>query len=374
MALLHHLSDILLIYAARLLNVDYIAFSFPRAWLLLWIFVLLIPWAIRNFRHQLKIARLMEAVLPRWTIFFSKLSFLLALFFLIVTIAEPYGITAIKKPVYKNEAIDFSIDITPSMLATDIAPNRITKVKDELITTVRKLNQSGIATLCLGVFTLSYQRLLECTEDSVNFENVLHGLDSSFAPDQGTDLLAALPDDYDFMKKEVISPKTRITLFIITDGGMGICRDIRTDQFRVLKPDWDEKNLEATLLKFRKDNIRVIPIGVGGKKPVEVRTLDSEGKSIAVTAPNCKFLYTILDEKIIGQIAEWSGDKNRKLLLQNNVSLSDFIEKTILTSREVNSYVMEKNRKELWRYPFILAIIFSFLGSGVLSFIQRLKN
>lgn len=372
MVLLRHLPDILLSGASRLLNVDHVAFLFPRSWLLLWAFAFLVPWAIRAFIHHLKTARIMEARPPRLRLFFSMVSLLAMLFFLIVTLAEPYSVIVVQMPVYKDEILDFSIDNSLSQQATDIAPSRMAKVKSELIGAIQRLNQEGISTLCLGAFTVAYERLLECTQDVANFENYARNLNISSAPDKGTDLLAALPNDYDLMRKDVIPPKARITLFVITDGGMGICRDKQTNQLRVLKPDWNEENLREAIFKFRKDNIRVIPIGVGGKKPVEVYVPDYEGRSVAVTVSGCESLYTVLDEKIIEKIAEWSGDKNRKFFLQRDTSLGDFIEKTVLTSREVSSYVPQEKRKELWRYSLVAAIILGLIGSGTLRWTQRI--
>src|SRR3989344_9643902 len=96
------------------------------------------------------------------------------------------------------------------------------------------------------------------------------------------------------IRAEVIPKNSRITLFLITDGGKEMSRDKLTGAVIASEPDWKEDELQKKAAELSKSGVRVFPFWIGGTKPAPV-IVDGET------------YYTLLDEKIIKKIALWSG-------------------------------------------------------------------
>lgn len=335
-----------------------IAFRFPQVFWALIFLPLLIFLAGRAFLLGSRVLRVMGAKPAGIRRFLSAAGLLLALVCFTIAIAEPYVVESLKKPVWKGEAVDFVVDLSLSQNAEDITPRRIDAVKTALLKAADILSQNGLTTLCLGFFTTSFNRLIECSPDIANFKAIVERLEPAWAGGVGgTSLLAALPDDYEMIRKEVIPKSSKLTLFIITDGGKEMWKDANTSAMTVLEPDWNEAELKNKIMQFVKDGVRVVPVGIGGEKPVPVYAKNIAGGRAALKTSTGETFYTVLDKEILKKIAAWSGDPNRYFIIRDGVSFSKWVEKQVASSREVDYYVTEFQEKDLWKYPLALGII-----------------
>ena len=307
------------------------------------------------FRFISRDARLLQTLDGRPAILrnsFQALASIIAAALFITAYAEPYWIDNIKSPVRKGEVVDFVIDLSLSQNAEDIKPNRLEAGKAAILKAADALNSDGITTLCLAFFTYSFNRLLECTEDIANFKAIVERLDPAMGGYiGGTNLLAAIPSDYDLIRSEVIPKKSRLTLFLITDGGKEMVRDKLTGAIKVLDSDWQEDELRKKVTELSKTGIRIIPVGIGGSKPAPVLVGDET-------------YYSLLDESIIKKIASWSGSPERYFIMRDGADFGKWISDQIILSRKIDHYRDETKETDLWKYFLLLGIGFASLVFG----------
>ncbi|OGF82042.1 hypothetical protein A2924_03715 [Candidatus Giovannonibacteria bacterium RIFCSPLOWO2_01_FULL_44_16] len=278
----------------------------------------------------------------------------------ITALAEPYGVNQFRKPVWKGEVVDFVVDLSLSQNSDDIKPSRLEAEKKALLEAADMFNKEGITTLCLAFFTVRFNRLLECTPDIDNFKAIAKRLDTDLSGGLGgTNLLAAIPIDYDMIRKEVIPKNSRVTLFLITDGGKEMVRNKLTGAVIVSEPDWQEDELQKKVTELSKSGVRIIPVGIGGVKPAPVIV-------------NGETYYTQLDEKIIKKIAMWSGAPERYFIVREGADFGKWISDQVLMNREVDYYRDEPKETGLWRYPLLLGICFASAAFGALGFARKI--
>ncbi|QQG44984.1 MAG: hypothetical protein HYW89_03190 [Candidatus Sungiibacteriota bacterium] len=356
---------------ARMAGVDKILFHFPQAWWMIGAVPLLVLWFLRALYLRRRGASIL-GVRSGFVRHAPKYIFLItAIVGLVAAFSDPYGISTVPRPVYKGEALDFVFDLSPSQKATDVSPNRLEAVKIKVVGAIDLLSKEGTWIMCIGYFTMSFNRWRSCGPDLAGVKFDIAQLDTYFSYEEGTDLMAAFPTDYKELRKEGLSPGTRITLFIFTDGGKEMWYEAG-GVVRVLEPDWNEAEFKKKIAEFTKEGIRVIPVGIGGEKPVPVYITDNKGVSRPATRPTGEIVYTMLDEEILRKIAEWSGAPGRYFILREGTSLERWITDTTLLSREVDHYVNDKKEKELWQYPLVVGIISGALALGALGFFPRI--
>lgn len=348
-------------------------FRFEWALLFLWAVPFLALWIGRMIWLQYRTSCLMGTHFSWIRGVFAGLGRILSIILFIIATASPYNIEVTKKPVWKGEVLDFVYDLTLSQNAEDVSPSRIKALKRETIRAINQLSEVGIFRLCLGFFVSSFNRLLECTEEMDTVREMIDRLEVSVTSN-GTNLLTAFPYDYGLMIKEGnILLRTRINLFIFTDGGREMWID-KEGALHILEEDWNENDLEKKVADFTKEGIRVIPVGVGGSKPVPVYTFDAGGRKREVKNYNDEVVYTKLDEGIIKKIASWTGSPKRFFIFQEGVSLADWISKNIVKDLEVDHYIQERSEKDWWRLPLALGIIFASLSLGALNWSERILH
>jgi len=208
--------------------------------------------------------------------------FLLALAGLIVGLVNPKVGT--KLETVKREGVDivFALDVSKSMLAEDIAPNRIEKAK-RLVSEI--INQ--LASDRIGIIAYAGQAFpqLPITTDYGAAKMFLQGMNTDMLSSQGTAIDQAIELATTFFDDE---EQTNRVLFIISDG---------------------EDHSEGTTLSAVEDaveaGIRIYTIGVGNPQGapiplkrngiVESLKKDSQGE-VVITKLNQKILVDISDE------------------------------------------------------------------------------
>jgi len=205
--------------------------------------------------------------------------FLLGLTFIIVGLVNPK--MGIKAEKVKRQGIDivFAIDVSKSMLAEDVAPNRLEKSK-QLVSQL--INQLGSDRIGIIAYSGSAFPVLPMTSDYAVAKMFLQSMNPGMISSQGTSIDQAinLASTKYFDKKD----KTNKLLIIISDG------------------EDHSDNAESTAEEARKLGIKIIAIGVGtqngGTIPLakngygEGLQKDREG-NIVVTKRNAEILSTI---------------------------------------------------------------------------------
>ena len=239
----------------------------------------------RRTQRQFAESRLLRKLAPDKSQFKSalKLLFLLAgLGFLILGLVNPKIGT--KLETVKREGVDivFAIDVSKSMLAEDIAPNRMEKAK-RLVSEI--INQ--LASDRVGIIAYAGQAYpqLPITTDYGAAKMFLQAMNTNMLSSQGTAINAAIDLASTYYDDE---EQTNRVLFIVSDG-----------------EDHSERSTIDAVEYATQNGIRIFTLGVGKSKgsPIPIKRngvveslkKDSQGE-VVITKLNEAVLSEIADE------------------------------------------------------------------------------
>lgn len=169
--------------------------------------------------------------------------FLLGLTFIIIGLVNPKMGTKVEKVKRQGIDIVFAVDVSKSMLAEDVAPNRLEKSK-QLVSQL--INQLGSDRIGIIAYSGSAFPVLPMTSDYAVAKMFLQSMNPAMISSQGTSIDQAidLANSKFFDKKD----KTNKLLILISDG------EDHTD------------NAETAAEDVQKNGIKIITIGVGTEK------------------------------------------------------------------------------------------------------------
>ena len=258
----------------------YLLFIIP---VLVGLFILLQVWK-RNAQKKFSDLQLLKKLTPNKSRLKSTLKFivfLLGISFLIVGLVNPKIGT--KLETVKREGVDivFAIDVSKSMLAEDIAPNRLEKSKRLVSEIISELASDRI-----GIIAYAAQAFpqLPITTDYSAAKMFLQSMNTNMLSSQGTaideaiDLASTYYDDEE---------QTNRVLFIVSDG-----------------EDHSEVSISKIVEKATDEGIRVFTIGVGKAKggPIPIKR-NGIVESLKKDAQG-EVVITKLNESILKEIAE----------------------------------------------------------------------
>jgi Ca-activated chloride channel family protein len=137
---------------------------------------------------------------------------LLVFTFLSIALINPKIGTQLK--TVKREGVDivFAIDVSKSMLAEDIAPNRLEKAKRLVSQTINELNSDRVGIIAYAASALP---ILPITTDYSTARMFLQSLNSDMLSSQGTSIIEAVKLAKDYYDDE---NQTNRVLCILSDG------------------------------------------------------------------------------------------------------------------------------------------------------------
>jgi Ca-activated chloride channel family protein len=137
---------------------------------------------------------------------------ILGLSFLIISLVNPKMGTKLK--TVKREGVDvvFALDVSKSMLAEDIAPNRLEKAKQIISKTIDKLGSDRVGVI---IYAGNSYPLLPITTDHAAAKMFLQNANPEMVSSQGTDINGALELAKTYYNND---EQTNRFLVIISDG------------------------------------------------------------------------------------------------------------------------------------------------------------
>ena len=206
---------------------------------------LAVLWWKKRTQKKFAAVPLLSRIAPNHSIFKSvlKLVFLLlGLSFLILALVNPK--MGIKLKTIKREGVDivFALDVSKSMLAEDIAPNRLEKAKQIISKTIEKLGSDRVGVI---VYAGNAYPLLPITTDHASAKMFLQNANPDMVSSQGTAINEALDLAKTYYNND---EQTNRFLVIISDG------------------EDHEKNTIALAEDIAKEGIKVYTVGVGSEK------------------------------------------------------------------------------------------------------------
>lgn len=258
-----------------------IYFYFFTVILVIVVVFLLAFWWKKRTQKKFTDAALLEKLAPNTSTFKSilKLSFLIiGLSFLIISLVNPKMGTKLK--TVKREGVDvvFALDVSRSMLAEDIAPNRLEKAKQIISKIIDKLGSDRVGII---IYAGNSYPLLPITTDHAAAKMFLQNAGPDMVSSQGTAINQALNLAKTYYNND---EQTNRFLIIISDG-----------------EDHQEETKQVAQ-NMANEGVKVYTIGVGTEKgeriPMKVNgsligyKKDRKGETV-VTRRNPQILETV---------------------------------------------------------------------------------
>ena len=207
---------------------------------------------------------------------------ILAVAFLVITLARPQRGFDLQEVGQRGLDIVVAVDTSKSMLATDIAPNRLARAK---LATLELMQRAG--TDRMGLVAFAGDAFLECplTIDNTAFQQSVSALDVNTIPQGGTALAAAIDTALTAFKEK----DHYKVLVLFTDG-----------------EDNDEGALAAAK-KAADAGLKIFTIGIGSAEGTLVQVADGKGNSDYVRDPQGNVVKSKLNAPLLQQIAGAAG-------------------------------------------------------------------
>ena len=311
-------------------------------WLLLLIPIILVLFAIlqiwkQKVQNKFSDKKLLNKLAPNRSIIKSLLKiilFCLAIASLVIALVNPKVGT--KLETIKREGVDivFAVDVSKSMLAEDIAPNRLEKSK-QLVTQII----NNLASDRIGIIAYAGKAFpqLPITTDYASAKMFLQNMNTDMLSSQGTAIDEAIDLAKTYYDDE---EQTNRVLIIISDG-----------------EDHGERAVEAAE-EASEEGIKIFTIGVGSTKgaPIPIKRgsivlnykKDNEGETV----------ITKLDEETLQNIASKANG-----VYINGENTSEVVEKIrdILNKMDKQEFESKQVAEFKDQFQWFLGFAFFFL-------------
>ncbi len=276
----------------------------------------------RKKQREFGDVELVKKLSPEKSVFKSVLKvsvLLLGLASLIIALANPKIGT--KMETVKREGIDivFAIDVSKSMLAEDMAPNRLDKTK-QIVSQI--INQLGSDRIGMVAYAGSAFPVLPITTDYGVAKMYLQGMNTDMVSSQGTSLEDAIKLSANFFDK---GNATNKLIILVSDG------------------EDHSEGYEGAIEKAVKVKAKIITIGVGTEKGGPIPLKRNGVVESFKRDQNDEVVVTKLNPEILKEIGK--GTKggyvyggNTKEVLDYVKNALDNIEKTEFETTQVADF------------------------------------
>jgi len=259
-------------------------------YLLLLLPVMLILWIFNAIRKRKAIQRigdplLVNRLLPGYSRIRSALKFtlqLIAVTFLIIVLARPQFGSKLEEVKKEGVEVIIALDVSNSMLAEDIQPDRLTRAKQALTRLIDNLDNDKIG---LIVFAGDAYTQIPITTDYISAKMFLSAINPNMVPKQGTAIGSAI--DLGIRSFSPGEGRSK-AMIIITDG------------------ENHEDDPVSAASEASKAGIVIHTIGIGSTDGVPIQVMIN-GKKDYLKDADGNTVITKLDEDILQKIAVAAG-------------------------------------------------------------------
>jgi Ca-activated chloride channel family protein len=299
---------------------------------------LLVLWWKKRIQKRFADPKLIQKLSPEKSTFKSFLKlivFCFSLFFLIISLANPKMGTKLETVKRQGVDIVFALDVSKSMLAEDIAPNRLEKAKQIITKVIENLGSDRIGII---IYAGSSYPLLPITTDYAAARMFLQNANTEMVSNQGTAINDAIERALSYYDND---EQTNRFLVIVSDG-----------------EDHQENTLDLAK-EAAKKGIKIYTVGIGTAKGGPIPLKDN-GRVVAYKKNNeGTVVVTQLNEQILRDIANVGNGK----YINGNKT-----QETIATIKEVLEKA-EKNEFETKQFSDYEDQFQWFVGIGLLLLI-----
>ena len=250
----------------------------------------------RKIQDSYSDSELLEVISPNRSNFKLNLKLIiecLAILFLSIGLANPKIGTELKSINREGVDIVFAIDVSKSMLAEDVAPNRLLRSKRIISEIINSLSSDRV-----GIVAYAAQAIpqVPLTTDFAAVKNFLQIIDTDMLSSQGTSIDSALNLSANFFDQ---NSETNRVLILLSDGEDH--DDIPESIISLII----ENNINFISIGVGQDSGSTIPIKVNGR--IDSYKKDNNGE-VVITKRNSEILKKIASssggEYIDGNITE----------------------------------------------------------------------
>jgi Ca-activated chloride channel family protein len=256
-------------------------------YLLLLLPLLILLWILNEYRKRRALKRfgnieLVKKLIPELSKIRPALKFifqLIALSFTIILLARPQFGSKLEEVKRLGVEVILALDVSNSMLAEDIQPNRLERAKQAISRLVENLDNDKIG---LIVFAGDAYTQLPVTTDYISAKMFLSAISPEMVPKQGTAIGSAID-----LGMRSFSPGTGRSkaIIIITDG------------------ENHENDPVAKAKEAAAVGIVIHTIGIGSAEGAPVSVVESNGKKDYLKDVDGNTVISKLDENILKEIA-----------------------------------------------------------------------
>ena len=282
-----------------------------------------------------------------------KLMFhILAILFLVIALANPKIGTELKSINREGVDIVFAIDVSKSMLAEDVAPNRLLRSKRIISEIVNSLSSDRV-----GIVAYAAQAVpqVPLTTDFASVKNFLQAIDTDMISSQGTSIDSAINLSVNFFDQ---NSDTNRVLILISDGEDH--DDIPNNLINLIS----NNNINFVTVGVGQDSGTTIPIKINGK--IDSYKKDRNGE-IVITKRNSEILNRIAASSN-GDYIDGNITEDALNLVKNKL---DKIDKSEFETSQFLEYKQQFQIFILLALLFIISDIFIFQTKT--KWVQRLN-
>jgi Ca-activated chloride channel family protein len=272
---------------------------------------------------------------------------LLTLFFIIIALARPQFGEKGKTITKESSEIVIALDVSKSMLAQDLKPNRLEKAKDNVLKIVQENPGEKI-----GVIIFAGTAMWQCpmTYDSQALKMFLQNVETGALPMGGTQISDAIILASKAVGKDLSNGKAMI---LISDG-----------------EDHDSKIKEA-INEAKKAKLKIISVGIGTQAGAPVPIKNENGAiSDYVKDKSGKVVVSKINADLLKRVA---NETDGKYFDDSGKDISMEISKALKNLEKNKSEISERNGK-IDRFQIFLFIALILLFIALLFPVKRLKK
>ncbi len=310
---------------------------------------LLVLWWKKRTQRKFSNPELLQKIAPNSSTFKNVLKLLmliLGITFLVISLVNPKMGSKLK--TVKREGVDvvFALDVSKSMLAEDIAPNRLEKAKQIISKIIDKLGSDRVGVI---IYAGNAYPLLPITTDHAAANMFLQNANPDMVSSQGTAINEALNLAKTYYNND---EQTNRFLIIISDG-----------------EDHQEETKQVAQ-NLSNDGVKVYTVGVGTEKggPIPMRLngsmigykKDRKGETV-ITKRNVEVLSEIAD---VANGSYFDGNVTENPV--KNIS-------EIIANAQKNEFETKQFSDYKDQFQWFLAIAIFFLVFDVFLFDKKTK-
>jgi Ca-activated chloride channel homolog len=312
-------------------------------YLLLLLPVLVLLWVLNDFRRRKAIARLGDEMLVKKLLpEYSKIRpsvkfflFLITISSMVIVLARPQFGSKLEEVKKEGVEVIIALDVSNSMLAEDIQPNRLTRAKQALTRLIDNLDNDKIG---LVVFAGDAYTQIPITTDYISAKMFLSSISPEMVPKQGTAIGAAI--DLGMRSFSPGEGKSK-AMIIITDG------------------ENHEDDPVAKAKEAAGSGIVIHTIGIGSAEGVPIPVTNG-GKKDYLKDEKGNTVVSKVDEEILSKIA-MNGGGNYVRASNSNIGLEEIFSEIRKMKKQEMDSKMYTEYNDQFQIFCAIAIVFLLL-------------